>query len=173
MQGKQSQKTKDKLIAHGKQPLPPRLDAHAVLGNCKDFLEERNALQEAVESRGHILRTSVVCTPETAGLGIEFAFGKMKYEQRKANEDEKLEGGQAFVTRIKILCTEGAVLHMLMERVWKFNRRARDYERVYMSVSGRDVGEHSLTHAEIESMRKKMSTHRNIMEQDRKFIRAV
>ena len=79
---------------------------------------------------------------------------------------------QAFVTRIKI-CTEGAVPYMLMERVWKFNRRARDYERVYMSVSGRDVGEHSLTHAEIELMRKKMSTHRNIMEQDRKFIRAV
>ena len=80
---------------------------------------------------------------------------------------------QAFVTRIKMLCTEGAVLHMLMERVWKFNRRARDYERVYMSVSGRDVGEHSLTHVEIELMREKMSTHRNIMEPDRKFIRVV
>ena len=31
--------------------------------------------------------------------------------------------------------------------------------------------EHSLTHAEIELMRKKMSTHRNIVEQERKFIR--
>ena len=57
-----------------------------------------------------------------------------------------------------------------MERVWKFNRRARDYERVHISTGAID-GEHSLTHAEIELMRKKMSTHRNIMEQERKFIR--
>lgn len=34
-------------------------------------------------------------------------------------------------------------------------------------------GDHSLTHTEIELMRKKMSAHRNIMEQERKFIRAV
>ena len=74
-------------------------------------------------------------------------------------------GGQVFTEGIKILCTEGALQHLPMECVWKFNRRARDYERVYMSASGRD-GDHSLTHAEITS-------HRNIMEQERKFIRAV
>ena len=118
------------------------------------------------------MRTSVICTPETAGLGIEFTFGKMKFEQRKGNEGKKLLGGQVFVEGIKILCTEGALYRLPMERVWKFNRRARDYERVYMSASGR-VGDHSLTHAEIELMRKKMSSHRNIMEQERKFIRAV
>jgi len=174
MQGQQCQKTKEKFKAHEQldRILPPELDAHAVLRNCTDFLNERNALQEAVESRGHILRTSVICTPETAGLGIEFAFGKMKFEQRKGNEGKKLLGGQVFTEGIKILCTEGALQHLPMERVWKFNRRARDYERVYMSASGRD-GDHSLTHAEIESMRKKMTSHRNIMEQERKFIRAV
>ena len=31
------------------------------------------SLQSVVESRGHILLPSVVCTPETAGGGIEYA----------------------------------------------------------------------------------------------------
>ena len=95
----------------------------------------------------------------------------MKFEQRKGNEGKKLLGGQVFVEGIKILCTEGALHCLPMERVWKFNRRARDYERVYMSAT--NDGDHSLTHAEIELMREKMSSHRNIMEQERKFIRAV
>jgi hypothetical protein len=107
-----------------------------------------------------------------AADGIEFAFGKMKFEQRKNNEGKKSLGGQVFTEGIKILCTEGALQHLPMARVWKFNRRARDYERVYVSASGRD-GDHSLTHAEIEFMRKNMTSHRNIMEQERKFIRAV
>ena len=72
MQGQQCQKTKEKFKAHQQldKILPPELDAHAVLGNCADFLNERNALQEAVESRGHILRTSVICPPETAGRAL-------------------------------------------------------------------------------------------------------
>ena len=56
-----------------------------------------------------------------------------------------------------------------MERVFKFQRRARDYIRLYMSASERE-GETALKYEEIELMRKKCKTHRNIMELDRVFI---
>jgi hypothetical protein len=65
--------------------LPDHLDANAVLSACPDFQFERTALQNIIESRGHILLPSVVCTPETAGGGIEYAWGKLKFEQRRQN----------------------------------------------------------------------------------------
>ena len=75
--------------------IPPELDAHAVLGACADFKHESTALEKTVQSRGHILLLSPVCTPELAGGGIEYAWGKLKYEQRQRNEThDKLTGGR-------------------------------------------------------------------------------
>ena len=175
MKGKQTEDAKDTLRETGKAHLivPDDLDAHAVLAACPDFLHERTALETMVTDRGHILLASVVCTPETAGGGLEYGWGKLKYAQRQANEgDIKLESGAKFHAKIKSLCADKTLLPM--SRVWKYQRRARDYIRLYMSSPDLTrVGEgesSSLTFLEIETMRKKAKTHRNIMVLERAFI---
>lgn len=109
-----------------------------------------------------------MCTPETAGGGIEYAWGKLKFEQRKQNDAAvKLEAGVKFIERVKILCNDKSVLPMY--RVWKFQRRARDYIRLYLQVNQRQ-GRTALTFKEIETMRTIQKNHRNIMEIDRKYV---
>lgn len=173
MRGSQTQKVKDGFL-YAQEPekiIPPHLDAPLVLSKCPDFFYERTALQECIESRGHILLASVVCTPETAGCGIEYAWGKLKFEQRQENDRAggKLEAGAKFVLRVKTLCLNTNILPMI--RVWRFNRRARDYIRLYLELGNR-IGATALTYKEIEKMKKKCSYHRNIMEVDREFVQA-
>lgn len=170
MQGKQSQSAKDKFEMLGQQHriVPRDLDAHAVLSACPDFLYERTALQNVIESRGHILLPSVVCTPETAGGGIEYAWGKLKFERRKENDGAvKLESGVKFIERVKKLCKNESILPM--SRVFKFERRARDYIRLYLSLKEREE-KSAPSYFDLERMKKKQSTHRNIMEVDRSFV---
>ena len=113
---------------------------------------------------------SVVCTPETAGGGIEYAWGKLKFEQRRQNDAAvKLEAGVKFIERVKMLCNNKDVLPL--ERVWRFQRRARDYIRLYLDVGLRE-GRTALAYKEIETMRKIQKTHRNIMEVDSKFVQS-
>ena len=115
-----------------------------------------------------ILLPSVVCTPETAGGGIEYAWGKLKFEQRKENDGAiKLESGVKFIERVRKLCKNQDVLPM--SRVFKFQRRARDYTRLYLSLPSREDST-APSYFDIERMRKKQSTHRNIMEVDRNFV---
>jgi hypothetical protein len=171
MKGKQSQGNKEQLEIQNKKGsiLAPHLDANAILGACPDFKHEMTALQRCVESRGHILLPSVVCTPETAGLGIEYAWGKLKYEQRQENDKAaKLESGTKFVARVKVLCQSKTILPLA--RVYRFVRRTRDYIRMYMELSVR-VGSTALTHAQQESMRGLQKTHRNIKDLDSKYLR--
>ena len=79
---------------------------------------------------------SVVCTPETAGGGIECAWGKLKFEQRKENSSAtKLESGVKFNDRVSRLCKSKEVLPM--SRVFRFQRRARDNIRLYMTIRSR------------------------------------
>ena len=111
---------------------------------------------------------SVVCTPETAGGGIEYAWGKLKFEQRRQNDSAvRLESGVKFVERVRVLCMDKTILPL--SRVWKFARRARDYTRLYLAV-GQRSGRTTLTYAEIEKMRSQQKTHRYIMEIDRVFV---
>jgi hypothetical protein len=145
------------------QIVPPHLDAHAVLSKCPDFANEKSALQKIVEDRGHLLLPSVICHPECAGGGIEYAWGKLKYEWRCRNAaSDKRSGGKVFIDAVKDLFVDDKVLPM--SRVFKFARRARDYIRLYASLDT------SLTFEEIETQRKKYRTHRNVMEIDRRFI---
>ena len=170
MQGKQSKSTQEKFIMAGAahKVLADEMNAHLVLSSCPDFQFERTALQNLVEKRGHILLPSVVCTPETAGGGIEYAWGKLKFEQRRQNDSAaRLESGVKFVERVRVLCMDKTILPL--SRVWKFARRARDYTRLYLAV-GQRSGRTTLTYAEIEKMRSLQKTHRNIMEIDRVFV---
>jgi hypothetical protein len=171
MRGKQTQGKREQLEMDNRKDsiVPPHLDAHAVLGACPDFKFELTALQHCIESRGHILLPSVVCTPETAGLGIEYAWGKFKYEQRQENDKaSKLESGSKFISRVKVLCQSKVILPLA--RVYRFARRTRDYIRMYMELSVR-VGATALTHAQQESMRSLQKTHRNIKDLDSKYLR--
>lgn len=171
MKGRQTDTVKERFEMNGDSRLivTPDLDAHAVLNNCTDFRFERTALQEVVESRGHILLPSVVCTPETAGGGIEYGWGKLKYEQRRENDlATRLEAGAKFVERVRKICRNVDILPI--SRVWRYQRRARDYIRLYMSEKLR-TGVTAPSYTVIERMRKKQKTHRNIMEIDRDFVK--
>jgi hypothetical protein len=77
MQGQQCQKSSEKFKEHDHldRILSHEFDAHAVLGNRTDFLNERMHCRKP----SRVFRTSVICTLETAGLGIESAFGKRKF----------------------------------------------------------------------------------------------
>ena len=113
----------------------------------------------------------MVCTPETAGGGIEYAWSKLKFEQRRRNDAAvKLESGAKFADRVKALCADKEILPLI--RVWKFQRRARDYTRLYLAI-GQRQGKSAPSHLEIEKMRQKQRTHRNIMEVDREFVQSV
>ena len=103
-----------------------------------------------------------------AGGGIEYAWGKLKFEQRKENDGAtKLESGVKFIERVLRLCKNQVVLPM--SRVFMFQRRARDYTRLYLSLQSREDST-APSYFDIERMRKKQSTHRNIMEVDRNFV---
>jgi hypothetical protein len=135
------------------------------------FVRHEVIVQQCIESRGHILVASVVCTPETAGLGIEYAWGKQKYEHRQANDKlSKIDGGKNFIERVRVLCKDKDILPL--KRVYKFYRRTRDYMRLYMEVGIRETGATALSHKEIEDIRKKAKSHRCIMESEHAFLRA-
>jgi hypothetical protein len=78
MQGQQCQKSSEKFKEHNHldRILSHEFDAHAVLGNRTDFLNERNALQEAVESFENLRNLH---SGDGGPLGIESAFGKRKF----------------------------------------------------------------------------------------------
>ena len=129
MRGSQDAKQRAKLLAAGKDLLDPNLDAPRVLSQCEDFLNEKGALQEIVESRGHILILSPKCHPELASCGIEYSWGKSKqYFRRKANDMVAANLHSNIVKSIQ--------LNVLpVERIWKFERRSRDYRRMYRDVA--------------------------------------
>ena len=63
----------------------PEMSASHVLGNCEDFREEIGAMQDLVQSYGHIVLFSPKGHPELAGAGIEFDWGVSKKDFRRNN----------------------------------------------------------------------------------------
>ena len=139
------------------------LDAPRVLGECADFVNEVSMLEQMMVDRGHMLLKSPKCHPELAGCGIEYSWGKIKWEFRRHTND-----GVADHLHDNIV--KAMERGMTLERSWKFERRTRDYRRSYLefTASGKDI-----THKGLEDMRKSYSTHRNIAEIERVFIGSV
>ena len=148
--------------------LPDDLNIDYVLNQCSDFKYEPHLLKKEVEERGHILLESVVCSPEFAGGGIEYAWGFYKYNQRDANARiGTAKDWTSFTDRIKKMVEDPTIL--TLERAWKFQRRARDYIRLYLKYYRE--GETSLTFHDIERIRSQAKTHRNVGEgADARFI---
>ena len=162
----QSEKAKLAAIMNNKPLLDAELNASLVLDGCYDFQNEKSALADLVERRGHALLTSVKCHPEMAFGGIEYCWGCLKYTHRQNNEkqSEKRKGGDVFKETVRKLVIDKEVLPM--GRIWKYQRRARDYHRLYMQLPGDAATSHTM----LENMRKEYKTHRNIMEIEKAFI---
>ncbi|KAJ1405080.1 hypothetical protein B484DRAFT_404557 [Ochromonadaceae sp. CCMP2298] len=57
-----------------------------------------------------------------------------------------------------------------LERIWKFERRTRDYKNVYIKLGEGNIDADDVDHKFIEEMVKNHKTHRNIVEIDRAFL---
>ena len=94
-----------------------------MLGRCQDFAAETSEFDKLLRGRGHIPLFSPKYHPEIAGCGIEYSWGKSKYEFRR-RPDAKSD-----FHRVVKECLGPEVLSL--QRVRKFARRSRQYMRVY------------------------------------------
>ena len=135
-----------------------------VLASCPDFREEKSALEELISSRGHILLLGVKCHPEMAGHGIEYCFGCSKRYFRKHNNCVTRNLQQNVIASF-------AEEVLSLERCWKFDRRAWQYQQMYRELA--ESGE-VISYSFLEkTMREKKVTHRNILEIESRFLREV
>ena len=107
------------------------------------------------------------CHPEMAGCGIEYSLGKAKWYYRRNN----IVKTGIFRTKVERCISDE---NLTLERIWKFERRARSYKHLYMEIESA-VEEKKLSREDInfdmlEKIRKVFKTHRNIAEIERKFI---
>jgi hypothetical protein len=129
-----------------------------VLQSCWDFAHEKTALQELVESCGHVLRMGVKGHPEMAGKGIEYCWGKSKQKFRRDVNDRV----QAHLHANIIKCFSRSDAFLPLARIRKFARKTRAYRRAY-----RDGKPNSL--ADVERLIKVYKSHRSAEVFDKKF----
>ena len=148
----------------GRLLLPPELDIDLVLTACKDFMDEKTLVEDFVESKGHLYRRSPKGTPELAGVGVEYCFGKSKQHFCRENDTFSKK---PLEDKIKDSISE-AVLPL--GRIMKYARRTRSYIRVYEELRVKDTPIEKQSHNLIEKMHAHSKTHRNIGEIERAFI---
>ena len=125
-----------------------------VLHQCPDFNTEPGALHKLIHDRGHILLMSPKGHPEIAGLGVEYDWGCIKKVFRRINDQ----------VAKKIDLHIGIALDSItMDIARNTARRARMYMRAYATGKA-----HS--HELIEKFVKVHRTHRNILDQDVKYL---
>ena len=111
------------------------------------------------------------CHPDMAGCGIEYSWGKLKIDFRRLNRcNGKEKGNQAQLMEGKIesLLDTGT---LKIERVWKFDRKARMYRRqLAEDIENGIENENCITDSALEHMAKKEATNRNILEIGRDWI---
>jgi hypothetical protein len=137
----------------------PTLSLPHVLSTCWDFAHEKTALQEYVESRGHILRMCVKGHPELAGVGIEYSWGKAKQKFRRDVNDRK----PGHLHRNIVKCFSRDARFLPVSRIRKFARKTRAYRRAY-----REGKSNSL--ASLEKLVKQYKQHRSAEVFDKKFV---
>jgi hypothetical protein len=120
-------------------------------------VEETNVDLIALE-QGKRARAIIAANVKALAKGLD-----KKDKQKNEKQTDKRRGGAIFKATVQTLCKDQAVLPLV--RVWRYQRRARDYHRVYL-----DLHDKTTTHSMLEDMRKTYSTHRNIGEIERAFI---
>jgi hypothetical protein len=137
----------------------PTLSLPHVLSNCWDFAHEKTALQEYVESRGHILRMCVKGHPELAGVGIEYSWGKAKQKFRRDVNDRK----SGHLHRNIVTCFSRADAFLPLCRIRKYARKTRAYRHAYR------VGK-STCFADVEKLVGQRKQHRSAEVFDKKWL---
>jgi hypothetical protein len=159
-------KAKSKILVAHKALPQEHLLADKVLAACPDFMEEKSALADLIESRGHILLLSVKCHPEMAGCGIEFCWGMSKRLFRKNNQIGKL---QTKDLQLKIEASLSKEV-VSLKNVWEFERRTRTYMRMYRDI-GLGESTDKLSYKGLEDQMKIYKWHRNIEETESQFLK--
>jgi hypothetical protein len=167
MMKSKTKKEEDKLRVEGKPVPDPSLYVDLVLNSCADFMEEKSALADLIESRGHIALVGVKCHPEIAGVGVEYTFGMSKRYFRK-NNDQVTAHLQANVEK----SLQSDVLPL--SRLWKFERRTWQYMMMYRDLYKNGVITEATSFEKLESkMREMKTTHRNILDIELKYLKRV
>jgi hypothetical protein len=134
-----------------------------LMAECEDFKTETTAMHDLMEVLGVEMDQTPKCHPELAGRGVEYCWGKSKYEHRKHNT---LAAGKApFEKRV-----HAALESVGLSRSRSFLRKANDYKRAYRALNLASGAAAAVAHADIEKMRKLTKAHRCTFDQDRKFI---
>ena len=135
----------------------------SLMAKCEDFKTETTAMHELMAVLGIGMEQSPKGHPELAGRGMEYCWGKSKYEHRKHNNF--VSSKENFEKRVM-----AALGSVTLKRSRAFLRKANDYKRAYrMLIDGAGVGAVA-QYADIEKMCALVKTHRCTFDQDYKFI---
>lgn len=143
-------------------------DMEKVFMNLPDIKSEKCILEKVIIERGHIMILSPKCHCELAGNGIEYCWA---YSQ-----EVFIKSGEKNSSNLENKVMESLSKDILtLELIWKFERKARDYMRMYWYIK-----EHpnvKITELkQFENLRKHMKTyrcHRDIAKLERNYIRHV
>ena len=134
-----------------------------LMAECEDFKTETTAMHDLMEVLGVEMDQTPKCHPEVAGRGMEYCWGKGKYEYRKHNTFAA--GKVPFEKRV-----HAALESVDVTRLRKFLRKANDYKRAYRALNLAAGAAAAVSYADIEKMRALSKTHLCTYDQDRKFI---
>jgi hypothetical protein len=155
-----------------------------ILQQQPDFLNELTLLQHHGKQMGVKIERSPKCHPELAGEGIEYAWGfaKVYYRYQPLYRKSNKQKFRQLVDE----CLSST--HLTLSRIRKCSRRAREYMLVYRAVervtqdriNESDNGDQTnpsikqqLNYELIEKSIKTYKSHRNAIDFDKKFIKAL
>lgn len=158
-------------LKHEKEGTTPdwKMYANEVLANCPDYRKEKKELEDLWEKEGHILVPSVKGHPELAGEGVEYAWGFTKRYYRKHNDR---------IPTHQMANVIASLSQLKLSNIWAFGRRTRDLMRAYIHLEKEVCTEEltgGLSFNLIEDCRRMMKTyrtHRNIFDQEGKWLKA-
>ena len=101
--------------------------------------------------------------PEIAGHGVEYGWGKAKYEFRHSNDYSP--NSEAFEKFVRF-----SLLPVTLARARKYLRRVNDYKRAYRELEVGGSVEAAAVYADIQKIKRKCKTHRCTFDQDYAFI---
>ena len=142
-----------------------------ITGNCEDFRNETTEIAELLAKLGVQMEQTPRKHPELAGEGVEYSWGKGKLEFRRSNDYNP--NAASLERRVRAALDSSTVL--TRSRIRKFIRRGNEYKRAYRELengqqvdAGATAG--SVTHTDIEQMKRDVKAHRSTKDQDLKFI---
>jgi hypothetical protein len=143
-----------------------------IMGFCHDFVNEEGMLQHIAKRLGAEVLLTPKCRAELAGEGVEYILGGAKGEYRRLSLAEK-RGKDNFKAIIHHCLSEEVII---VKRVRKYARRAREYLMAYHAIDSGQVD--AQTHHDclkygpvaVDKLTNNFKTHRCALDFDYKFI---